>query len=200
MAKQAPGYQQWPIAKTRSRWRETFGNRGVNRLTKEPPMTPCYQKLNSPVGSIYIATDGEYLRVLAIGGNWERLKSSLGHIVEKEHPLLSQTTQQLGEYFSHQRTRFELPIRFTGTEFQNAAWNALLKVPYGETRSYAQQAELIGNPKAVRAIGRANGLNPISIIVPCHRIIGKSGKLTGYASGLDDKAYLINLEGTRSGS
>lgn len=157
-------------------------------------MTACYQKLNSPVGSIYIATDGEYLRVLAIGRNWDRLKNSLGHIVEKEHPLLSQTKQQLDEYFSQKRTRFELPIHFAGTKFQNAAWNALLKVPYGETRSYAQQAELIGNPKAVRAIGRANGLNPISIIVPCHRIIGKSGKLTGYASGLDDKAYLIGLE------
>ena len=157
-------------------------------------MTACYQKLNSPVGSIYIATDGKYLRVLAIGRNWDRLKNSLGHIVEKEHPLLSQTKQQLEEYFSHQRRHFELPIYFAGTEFQNAAWNALLKVPYGETRSYTQQAELIGNPKAVRAIGRANGLNPISIIVPCHRIIGKSGKLTGYASGLDDKAYLIELE------
>ncbi len=157
-------------------------------------MTACYQELNSPVGTIHIATDGEYLRVLAIGHNWERLKNSLGHIVEKEHPLLSQTRQQLDDYFSHQRTRFELPIHFAGTEFQNAAWNALLKVPYGETRSYAQQAELIDNPKAVRAIGRANGLNPISIIVPCHRIIGKSGKLTGYASGLNDKAYLLELE------
>lgn len=157
-------------------------------------MTACYQKLNSPIGSIHIATDGEYLRVLAIGHNWDRLKESLGVIIEKEHPLLSQTKQQLEEYFSHQRREFDLPIHFAGTEFQNAAWNALLKVPYGETRSYAQQAELIGNPKAVRAIGRANGLNPISIIVPCHRIIGKSGKLTGYASGLGDKAYLINLE------
>ncbi|VAW86368.1 Methylated-DNA--protein-cysteine methyltransferase [hydrothermal vent metagenome] len=157
-------------------------------------MTACYQKLNSPIGPIHIATDGEHLRVLAIGRNWNQLKNSLGHIVEKEHPLLSQTKQQLEEYFSHRRRRFELPIHFAGTEFQNAAWNALLKVPYGETRSYAQQAELIGNPKAVRAIGRANGLNPISIIVPCHRIIGKSGKLTGYASGLDDKAYLIDLE------
>ncbi|MCF6218546.1 MAG: methylated-DNA--[protein]-cysteine S-methyltransferase [Gammaproteobacteria bacterium] len=157
-------------------------------------MTGCYQKLNSPLGSIHIATDGKFLRVLAIGNNWERLKTTLGKVVEERHPLLSQTEQQLNEYFSHQRSHFDLPLYFSGTAFQKLAWNALLTVPYGETRSYAQQAVLIGNPKAVRAIGRANGLNPISIIAPCHRIIGKSGKLTGYASGLGDKSYLINLE------
>ena len=157
-------------------------------------MASFYQKISTPIGAVYIATDGEYLRVLAIGNNWHTLKNSLGHIIENEHLILTQTKKQLDEYFSRQRTRFDLPIRFNGTAFQNLAWNALLQVPYGETRSYAQQAELIGNPKAVRAIGRANGLNPISIIVPCHRIIGKSGKLTGYASGLENKEYLINLE------
>lgn len=159
-------------------------------------MTSFYQEINTPIGPMYIATDGEYLRVLAIGNNWNTLQNSLGYIIEDEHPILMQTTKQLAEYFSHQRTSFDLPIHFNGTAFQNLAWNALLQVPYGETRSYAQQAELIGNPKAVRAIGRANGLNPISIIVPCHRIIGKSGKLTGFASGLEDKEYLINLEKT----
>lgn len=159
-------------------------------------MTLLYQKIRSPLGFIYIATDGKSLRILAIGNNWNTLKSSFGEIIEGKHQILSQTRKQLDEYFAHQRTNFDLPIRFNGTEFQNSAWNALLQVPYGETRSYAQQAELIGNLKAVRAIGRANGLNPISIIVPCHRIIGKSGKLTGYASGLEDKKYLINLERT----
>lgn len=159
-------------------------------------MTPFYQKLNSPLGLIYIATDGTYLRVLAIGKNWNTLKNSLGNIVEKEHPVLSKTGKQLGEYFSLQRRAFDLPIYFVGTKFQISAWNALLKIPYGETRSYTQQARAIGNPKAVRAIGRANGLNPISIITPCHRVIGTSGKLTGYASGLDDKKYLIDLEKT----
>ncbi len=157
-------------------------------------MTGYYQKLNSPLGSIHIATDGEFLRVLAIGHNWARLKTGLGEVVEQPHPLLSQAAQQLDEYFSHRRSHFDLPLYFCGTDFQKLAWNALLTVPYGETRSYAQQAALIGNPKAVRAIGRANGLNPISIIVPCHRIIGKSGKLTGYASGLGDKSHLLELE------
>ena len=161
-------------------------------------MAPCYQKISSPIGSIYIATDGEFLRILAIGNNWDALKSSLGDIIEDKHPILSQTRKQLDEYFTHKRTNFDLPIYFSGTAFQNLAWTALLQVPYGETRNYAQQAKLIGNPKAVRAIGRANGLNPISIIVPCHRIIGKSGKLTGYASGLKDKEYLIDLEKTRN--
>lgn len=161
-------------------------------------MTLLYQKISSPIGSVYIATDGKFLRILAIGNNWNALKNSFGEVIEGKHQVLSQTKRQLDEYFTHQRTSFDLPIRLNGTKFQNLAWNALLQVPYGETRSYAQQAELIGNPKAVRAIGRANGLNPISIIVPCHRIIGKSGKLTGYASGLNDKKYLINLEKTHN--
>jgi O-6-methylguanine DNA methyltransferase len=87
-----------------------------------------------------------------------------------------------------------LPLHFEGTPFQVATWNALLKIPYGKTISYGEQAQMIQNPKAVRAVGRTNGLNPISIIVPCHRIVGKSGKLTGYASGLDDKRYLLELE------
>ena len=131
---------------------------------------------------------------MAIGCNCNKLKDSLGEIIEGDHEILTKTKMQLDEYFAGKRKSFDLPIHFEGTEFQNKAWNALLKVPYGETRSYAEQAKLIGNPKAVRAIGRANGLNPISIIVPCHRIIGKSGKLTGFASGLKDKEYLLNLE------
>ncbi|MCF6236825.1 MAG: methylated-DNA--[protein]-cysteine S-methyltransferase [Gammaproteobacteria bacterium] len=158
-------------------------------------MTLFYQKLNSPVGSIYIATDGDNLRVLAIdGNNWARLKSSFSDVVEKEHQVLSRTQLQLDEYFSHQRIIFDLPLYFEGTAFQVAVWNALLKIPYGETRSYSEQAHMVKNPKAVRAIGRTNGLNPISIIVPCHRVIGKSGQLTGYASGLSDKKYLLDLE------
>ncbi len=158
-------------------------------------MTLFYQKLNSPVGSIYIATDGNNLRILAIdGNNWNRLKSGFSDVVKKEHSVLSQTKQQLDEYFSHQRIHFDLPIHFEGTAFQVAVWNALLKIPYGETRSYSEQACMVENPKAVRAIGRTNGLNPISIIVPCHRVIGKSGQLTGYASGLGDKKYLLDFE------
>jgi len=154
-------------------------------------MTFFYQN----IGSIYIATDGENLRVLAIDrNNWHRLRSDFSQAVKKEHSILLNTKKQLNEYFSHQRTQFDLPISFDGTPFQVAAWNALLAIPYGETKNYSEQALMINNPNAVRAIGRSNGLNPISIIVPCHRVIGKSGKLTGYASGLGDKKYLLDLE------
>ena len=157
-------------------------------------MSAYYQKLNSPIGEIYIATDGEFLRVLALGKHWDNLKNSLENIKEKEHSILSQTKKQLDEYFCLKRTVFDLPLHFEGTPFQVATWNALLKIPYGKTISYSQQAQMIQNPKAVRAVGRTNGLNPISIIAPCHRVAGKSGKLTGYASGLENKKYLLELE------
>ncbi|PAS30562.1 cysteine methyltransferase, partial [Vibrio cholerae] len=101
------------------------------------------------------------------------------------------------EYFSGQRTQFELPLAASGTAFQQSVWHALCKIPYGEIWSYQQLAEAIGNPKAVRAVGLANGKNPISIIVPCHRVVGKNGQLTGYAGGLERKAFLLELEQRR---
>jgi methylated-DNA-[protein]-cysteine S-methyltransferase len=101
---------------------------------------------------------------------------------------------QLQEYFAGQRTRFELPISMVGTPFQRRVWDALKTVPYGETRSYAQVAKAIGNPAAMRAVGLANGKNPISIIVPCHRVIGSDGSLTGYGGGLERKRFLLDLE------
>ncbi|NCO45642.1 MAG: methylated-DNA--[protein]-cysteine S-methyltransferase, partial [Vibrio sp.] len=110
--------------------------------------------------------------------------------------ILINTIKQLDEYFSGKRTIFTLPLAAKGTEFQQSVWQALCKIPYGETWNYQQIAEAIGNPKAVRAVGLANGRNPISIIVPCHRVIGKSGKLTGYAGGLNRKASLLELERT----
>ncbi|KQA20497.1 methylated-DNA--[protein]-cysteine S-methyltransferase [Vibrio metoecus] len=112
----------------------------------------------------------------------------------EECPILNNAIQQLDEYFSGQRTQFELPLAANGTAFQQLVWHALCKIPYGESWSYQQLAEAIGNPKAVRAVGLANGKNPISIIVPCHRVVGKSGKLTGYAGGLERKAFLLELE------
>ncbi|WP_217539932.1 methylated-DNA--[protein]-cysteine S-methyltransferase [Vibrio metschnikovii] len=109
-------------------------------------------------------------------------------------PLLIDTIQQLEEYFTGQRTEFCLPLAAKGTPFQRSVWQTLCKIPYGETWSYQQLAEAIGNPKAVRAVGLANGKNPLSIIVPCHRVIGKNGKLTGYAGGIERKAGLLALE------
>lgn len=114
---------------------------------------------------------------------------------DDQHPVLVSTMKQLGEYFSGERTHFELPIAAKGTLFQQQVWGALMKIPYGETWSYQDIANEIDNPKAVRAVGLANGKNPISIIVPCHRVIGKNGKLTGYAGGIEIKEKLLQLEG-----
>jgi methylated-DNA-[protein]-cysteine S-methyltransferase len=111
-----------------------------------------------------------------------------------EHPVLSETERQLREYFGGERRVFELRLDFHGTDFQKMAWSALLAIPYGETRTYAQMAQLIGRPTAVRAVGAANGRNPISIVAPCHRVIGSNGTLTGFGGGLENKAKLLALE------
>src|SRR6185437_17104518 len=102
---------------------------------------------------------------------------------------------QLGEYFAGKRRKFDVELDFAGTDFQKKVWRALLAIPFGETRSYGEIATQLGNPKAMRAVGAANGKNPISIIAPCHRVIGASGQLTGFAGGLEAKAHLLGLEG-----
>jgi methylated-DNA-[protein]-cysteine S-methyltransferase len=107
--------------------------------------------------------------------------------------------RQLEEYFAGRRRQFDLPLDLHGTEFQKRCWQELLKIPYGETRSYADVARAIGKPSAVRAVGLANGQNPIAIIVPCHRVIGSDGSLTGYGGGLETKRKLLELEGALSG-
>ncbi|HEU5137405.1 MAG TPA: methylated-DNA--[protein]-cysteine S-methyltransferase, partial [Steroidobacteraceae bacterium] len=117
-----------------------------------------------------------------------------GSIESPAHPLLVETARQLREYFAGSRRAFDVPLEFRGTDFQRRAWSALLTIPYGETRTYGQMAEQIGNPAAVRAVGAANGRNPISIIAPCHRVIGMNGDLTGFGGGLDAKAHLLSLE------
>ena len=111
-----------------------------------------------------------------------------------ETPLIQKAAAQITEYFEGKRTQFKLPLVMYGTEFQRAVWQALQKIPYGETRSYKEIAAGIGRPKAVRAVGMANNRNPISIIVPCHRVIGHDGKLVGYGGGLPLKHYLLELE------
>lgn len=113
---------------------------------------------------------------------------------EEETPLTAEAGSQLHEYFQGKRQTFSLPLLFRGTSFQRKVWDALLTVPYGETRTYRQIAEAVGNAKAVRAVGMANHRNPFMIIVPCHRVIGSGGSLVGYASGLDNKRFLLELE------
>lgn len=157
-------------------------------------MKICYQIVSSPIGDLYIAADTMNLRTVVFKNEWEAIKVKLGEVHNESNSLIQKTQTQLREYFAKERTEFDLPVTFSGTPFQKQTWQALLTIPYGETRSYSYQAELIGNPKAVRAVGRTNGLNPMAIIVPCHRVIGKSGKLTGYAGGLDKKEFLLKLE------
>ncbi|MGF1911323.1 methylated-DNA--[protein]-cysteine S-methyltransferase [Vibrio kasasachensis] len=113
---------------------------------------------------------------------------------DDQFEVLTAAKLQLDEYFQGIRDQFELPLAVTGTVFQNKVWHALTTIPFGETWSYQQLADAINNPKAVRAVGLANGKNPISVIVPCHRVIGKNGKLTGYAGGIERKQALLKLE------
>lgn len=113
-----------------------------------------------------------------------------------EHPLLSEAVRQLREYFAGNLHSFDLPILLEGTAFQKSVWEVLVGIPYGETISYGEQARRLGNPAAVRAVGLANGRNPVPIVVPCHRVIGANGTLTGYAGGLAIKETLLTLEGS----
>ncbi|MBK5544872.1 methylated-DNA--[protein]-cysteine S-methyltransferase [Pseudomonas sp. TH04] len=158
-------------------------------------MSYQFTRMPSPVGQLtLVARDGKLNAIL-----WEKERANrvrLGELREaNDSAVLLAAEQQLKEYFAGTRHQFELELDFTGTAFQKQVWQALLTIPFGETRSYSQIAQQIGNPKAVRAVGAANGRNPISIIAPCHRVIGASGGLTGFAGGLEAKQYLLALEG-----
>ncbi|MCL1963800.1 MAG: methylated-DNA--[protein]-cysteine S-methyltransferase [Firmicutes bacterium] len=115
----------------------------------------------------------------------------------EETPLIRRAAEQLFEYFEGRRRAFDLPLQPIGTRFERAVWDTLLTIPYGETRTYGQVAMRIGNPKACRAVGRANGRNPISIFIPCHRVIGAGGALTGYAGGVEMKERLLGMEAAK---
>ena len=157
-------------------------------------MKLSYMYLASPVGQLrLVANEQALVAVLWENENPKRVR--LAELLEEaQHPVLLETARQLNEYFAGQRRQFDLPLDFEGTDFQQKVWQALLSIPFGETRSYKQIAEQIGNPKAVRAVGAANGKNPISIIAPCHRVIGASGKLVGFAGGLENKDILLKIE------
>ena len=141
--------------------------------------------MESPIGLLTVEETDGAITAIHFGGNGVSTPST---------PLLQKAQQQLTEYFTAGRRIFDLPLAPHGTPFQQAAWSALCQIPYGETRTYAQQAAAIGRPRACRAIGMANHCNPIPILIPCHRVIGAGGKLTGYAGGLDTKRYLLTLE------
>jgi len=161
-------------------------------------MLPQYKTIQSPVGQLILVARGTQLAAIL----WENERLNrvrLGPLEEdNRHPVLLETERQLLEYFAGQRSRFELELDFAGTDFQVRVWQALLTIPFGQTRSYRDIAIQIGQPTAVRAVGAANGRNPISIIAPCHRVIGTSGSLTGFAGGLAAKQYLLSLEGQQT--
>lgn len=164
-----------------------------------PAVTYASTVMPSPTGNLtLIATDAGLAAIL-----WhdsKRLQARYAPRAEApEHPVIAATAQQLGEYFAGTRTSFDLPLDPAGTAFQRAVWAALLAIPYGETRSYADIAGAIGQPNATRAVGAANGRNPISIVTPCHRVIGKSGALTGFGGGIANKELLLALERRVSG-
>ncbi|OTG74414.1 glycosyltransferase [Acinetobacter terrae] len=157
-------------------------------------MKLAFMEMASPVGTLkLVAHETALVAVLWENENPKRVR--LAELIEQtHHPILLETQKQLTEYFAGKRQQFDLPLDFEGTEFQQKVWQALLTIPFGETRSYRDIAEQIGNVKAVRAVGAANGKNPISIIAPCHRVVGANGKLVGFAGGLDNKDILLRLE------
>jgi len=162
-------------------------------------MSLFYKFVPTPVGELkLVASEKGLVAVLWENDNPRRVP--LTDLVQDDRqPVLLEAERQLEEYFAGRRQRFELPLDMRGTPFQKNVWNALLAIPFGEVRSYGELAHKLGKPNASRAVGAANGRNPISIVVPCHRVIGASGKLTGFAGGLETKARLLNHEtnGTR---
>jgi methylated-DNA-[protein]-cysteine S-methyltransferase len=153
--------------------------------------------VESPIGPLQLFASDVGLRALYLP-NHKRPLSFLSES-KPEHPLLREARGQLAEYFAGARTAFELPLEPPGTPFQQTVWSALREIPLGETRTYLELAVQLGNPKATRAVGAANGRNPLSIIVPCHRVIGSSGALTGYAGGESAKRWLLRHEQSVAG-
>ena len=158
-----------------------------------------YDEIVSPLGKFTIIASSKGLSSIL----WDascNLQSTQNLTQSSDNKIILETKRQLNEYFEGKRKTFDLPLAINGTAFQMQAWDQLLKIPYGTTISYAEQAEKIGDKKKARAVGMANGCNPISIIIPCHRVIGSNGHLTGFGGGIEKKDYLLQLEKRWSGS
>jgi len=167
------------------------------RAAQALPKDAIYGEMNSPVGTLTLITSAAGLHAIFWDTDYENLayKKMIGGLTKSNHDkIIVQAKKQLTEYFQGKRNFFDVPLVPQGTPFQMQAWQQLLEIPYGSTISYAEQAEKIGNKNKARAVGLANGSNPISIIIPCHRVIGSNGHLVGFGGGLDKKAYLLALE------
>lgn len=150
--------------------------------------------VDSPVGRLLVAAGGDGLRAIEFPRNRHPVRRDDGWI-EGSHPLIDEARHQLDDYFAGKRTAFDLPLAPRGTPFQLSVWQALRAIPFGDTWTYGDLARHIGQPTAVRAVGAANGRNPIPIVIPCHRVIGSDGTLTGFGGGLPTKEFLLRLEG-----
>jgi methylated-DNA-[protein]-cysteine S-methyltransferase len=153
-----------------------------------------HKTMPSPIGELKLIGSDRGLAAIL----WKKQKASRvavrTTVEDPDHPVLVETQRQLTEYFAGKRKRFDLKLDFVGTDFQKSVWAELLKIPFGETRTYGQIAKQLGNENATRAVGAANGRNPIPIVAPCHRVIGASGSLVGFGGGLERKARLLDLE------
>lgn len=157
-------------------------------------MTTHTTFIDSPVGPLFLAASDEGLRAIEFRDNRHPVKR--GDDWRKgDNAVLRKAARQLFEYFSGRRRAFDLPLSPAGTEFQRMVWTMLATIPYGETISYAQLAARVGKPTAIRAVGAANGRNPLPIVLPCHRVVGADGSLTGFGGGLPTKQFLLTLEG-----
>ncbi len=154
-----------------------------------------FQYLDTPIGTLRLLSNGAQLVNIEFAGQY-----GANDAVENSDTVLAACAAQLTDYFAGKRRHFELPLAPRGTPFQQSVWAALADIPYGELRSYRDIARTIGNPAAVRAVGAANGRNPLPIVVPCHRVIGSNGALTGFAGGLEVKRFLLDLEGAPGAS
>lgn len=149
----------------------------------------------SPVGALTLVASGDGLVAILWENDDPKRVRLPRRVAGERNPILLETERQLHDYFAGARRSFDLPLDFRGTPFQRRVWAELLKIPFGETRFYGEIAHALGAPRAARAVGAANGRNPISIVAPCHRVVGASGALTGFAGGLEAKAYLLRHEG-----
>ena len=167
----------------------------VRKLEMGNKVTYVFKIIPSPIGNLkLVGSDNGLAAILWENDNPQRVRVRTD-AEDNRHPVLLEAERQLNEYFEGKRTSFSIGLDPMGTKFQNDVWRELSAIPFGETRSYRQIAQRLGNPRATRAVGAANGRNPIAIVVPCHRVIGSSGKLTGFAGGLEAKAHLLSLEG-----
>ena len=164
------------------------------QILKQLPGETVWENVASPLGALTVlASDDGILAIAFENDRTEQAKTNLPRAAD--HPIINATVEQLAMYFDGTLQVFDLPLDLRGTDFQKCVWKLLLEIPFGETRTYGDIAHALGNAGASQAVGAANGKNPVAIVVPCHRVIGASGHLTGYAGGMDKKKFLLTHEG-----